>query len=587
VIVSLVITAQIEVESHAEVWKNIALCPRTLNLKDPKWELWSIVAIAALLRVAALGNHSLLFDEAFVAIGARDIAWNHTPMWDAISNAPFVAVLSLIVRAFGDSATVLRMLPAIAGTASVYVIYILQRRFFGRTTALLGTLLFAVHPFAVAFSRILFADPLQLLFVLVGWLLIDRYAMADLPGRRKWLLLEIVFVWALAFLMKYNAIVPGGIWILAGWLGGRYRLRTCIVASIAVLLGPALTLLIWPYDAPFWFAAYLRQGGNYDVTNAAQYFAVKLRLIFFGLTPFVTAAAIVIRFRRPTDHTRATALFAIYSIAYVITVIALGRTFERYLLVVVPALCMTVAGLTNWLWNLYRQTTAKLDRRLAAGALIIIAAGISIGMTVEYVRYAEYLGNDVDMQQIAHRTITERQTPGSRVFWYVAEPIAGYYLGFSRDYSRAIAADTTMTGSFNYFDGRTVSHSADRSSYHVLDIRQFARHQGVGRIVSDPSGFLDSVRRLSTRQLMRVPTCDYFTDSVVRSGDLLVLQSGMLDLQGEPLLQRADTASPPPMISRLPGGFDVVAVYRPEGPAPITDTIPTKYRAGLWILRKR
>jgi hypothetical protein len=482
---------------------------------------------------------------------------------------------------------VLRLLPALAGTASVYALYVLQRRFFGRTTALLGALLLAVHPFAVAFSRILFVDALQSFCVIVGWLVIDRYMMESDRTRRRWLALEIVIVWAIAFILKYNAIVPAGIWIVAGWLGGRYTFRRSIAASFLSLAGPMLTLLLWPYDAPFWFMAYLRQGGNYDLGNAAAYYVQKLRLIFFGLTPVVTAIAIVLRFRRPSTHTRATAQFAIFAILYLLTVISLGRMFERYLLVVVPVLAMTVAGLSSWLYRTYRESTERVERLLSEVVLIVLAGVITTGMTFEYVRYAEYIDNDVDIGAVVQQTEALRGENG-RVFWYAAEPIVGYYLGFTRDYSRALAIDTTASGRYNYFEGIGVPHSDDRTSYHVLDIRQFARRRGVGWTLSHSSQFLDSVRMLATRELPRVPMADYLNDSLVHTGDLVIVESGTNDIQGEPLLQKVDTNALPPMLDRLPTGrFDVIATFRPNGPAPLTDTIPTKYRAGVWILRKR
>lgn len=559
----------------------------TADLNE-RWLLWSIVGLAALLRLMMLGAHPLLFDEAFVAVGARDIARNHTPMWDAISNAPFVAILALVVRVVGDGAFLLRLLPALAGTASVYVIYVLQRRFFGRNTALLGTLIFAIHPFAVAFSRILFADPVQLWCVLAGWLTIDRYALDSHPQHRRLLLAEVAIVWALAFLAKYNAIVPGGLWVLAGLVGGRYTFRRAVPAALAVLAGPALTLLLWPYDAPIWFAAYLRQGGRYDIAAAAWYFTSKLQLIFFGLTPLVTILAIVLRIRKPSAHTRATALFAIYALAYLLTVIALGRTFERYLLVLVPALSMAVAGLTNWLWEAYRTSTSKFWRGFTAATLIVIAGTIAIGMTREYIRYGAYLDNNVDISAVVKRVGELRASTDTRVFWYAPEPVIGYYLGFTRDYSRPLALDTATTGSYNYFEGRPVPHSLDRASYHVLESRRFARGFGLGRMLTEPTRFIDSLRAIAARPISDTPSLDYIRDPICRPGDLLVLQSGATDIQGEPLLERIDTNSLPPMLDRLPlDRFDVVAVFRPEGPAPISDTALTKLRACMWILRRR
>jgi hypothetical protein len=85
------------------------------------------VALGLMARLILLSAHSVLLDEATVAIGARDIVYNHTPMWDAMSNAPFVWMIGRLLGMAGlASAFWLRFPGAMVGTASIVVLFLLR-----------------------------------------------------------------------------------------------------------------------------------------------------------------------------------------------------------------------------------------------------------------------------------------------------------------------------------------------------------------------------------------------------------------------------------------------------------------------------
>src|SRR5438552_7989079 len=102
---------------------------------------------------------------------------NHTPMWDAISNAPFVWTFAHLVGLHGlDDPFFVRLPGALLGTASILMVYLIARRMFDRRAGTLSAFVFALHPFAIAFARILFADRFQVFFILLGIIAFDRYA---------------------------------------------------------------------------------------------------------------------------------------------------------------------------------------------------------------------------------------------------------------------------------------------------------------------------------------------------------------------------------------------------------------------------
>jgi hypothetical protein len=550
------------------------------------------VAIGAFARLYMLSMHSLLLDEAFVAVGARDILRNHTPMWDAISNAPFVWTFAHCVGLAGlDSEFFIRLPGAILGIASIVMVFFITRRMFDVRVANVAAFVFALHPYAIAFARVLFADRFQVFFILFGLIAVDKYAD---PGWREAKnhsrqLIGIGVLWALAFLMKYNAIVPAGLWLLAGVITKRYSWQSAALCLLAIAVGVVGTLCLWPYDAPIWLAAFLEKGGSYDVASASAYFQAHLHLLLFGVTEIVILGGLLFGLMLRNARGRSYAHAALFVVLYLVCVIFLGRRFQRYLLVVVPIAAILVSAIALEGFRFVRRVADPIQRNVVLVVTLALIGVYLYGMAQECSRYIAYLRNDVDRGSIA-QTVIREETNGKRAFWLMPEPIAAYYLGFSQHYSRAIRSGLDGERSHqNYFEWSAVPYSDEWKSYTVLSVRRLARQWGFWRIASSPMEFRDTVERLiiADRAMEQVPAVDYLTSDLVRSGDLLIIQSGMMDVQGEPVLEHIDAASTPPMLSRLPlERFRVLKTYRPEGISTASDTTLDKLRAGAWILER-
>jgi uncharacterized membrane protein len=121
-----------------------------------RWALAAIVVLAALLRLATLGRQSLWFDEAFTpvhvfrhSLGATLHAMSQTentpPLWYVLDWG--------VSRVLGDGAVALRLLSALAGIATVPVVWAIARRLAGSRAAIVAALLLAVNPLFVWYSQ--------------------------------------------------------------------------------------------------------------------------------------------------------------------------------------------------------------------------------------------------------------------------------------------------------------------------------------------------------------------------------------------------------------------------------------------------
>lgn len=542
-----------------------------------------VFAVALAARLWSLASHSLLLDEAFVAVGARDMLRNGTPMWDAISNAPFVWLIGHTLGLAGLASPFLVRLPsAVIGGLSVIPLYLLARRLFGETTARAAATLFALHPLSVALSRVLFADPFQVFFVICGWLAFDS-ALADRARPVARDIVITILIWAVAFIMKYNAVVPGTAWLLAGILAERYSLRNALSLGIAMLAGSAVTLIVWPHDATIWLAAFLEKGGSYDLGYSAFYYWSKLHLVLFALSEVAIVTGVATAFSRRTSFAHALRHIVSFLLIFIVTVIVLGRTFERYLLASVPAACMLLAALGVMLYDHARNS--EQNKTYYRVGLLAFAALIVLGYSRSYAHYIHYLGNNTDHHALA-TSVAELERQGHRGFWLMSEPVGAYYLGFSQHYSRSAGVQAhDSLASDNYFEFSGVPYSQETSEYKVLTARRLASAWGMGRILSAPSRFLhavDSIHALASAH--QTPFADYFTSDLVRPGDALIMQGGTSDLLGEPILERFDTTKLPPTFGRLP--LERFRIYKTFGTT-ADDTTIERMTAKAWILIRK
>jgi 4-amino-4-deoxy-L-arabinose transferase-like glycosyltransferase len=206
-----------------------------------------VLAIAALLRLWRLEDNG--FGTAYYAAGVRSMlqgAWLF--FYDAFDPAGFISldkppVAFWIQTAFaallGYDGWTLHLPQALAGIASVALLYRLVRRPFGLAAGLCAALLLAVTPIAVAIDRSNNTDSWLVFFLLLA-------AATALRGRGlsfvvAMALLGIAFnIKMLAALVCGPALLMG--WLFAGTLDWRRRLRWMTAGAITL----AVVSLAWP-----------------------------------------------------------------------------------------------------------------------------------------------------------------------------------------------------------------------------------------------------------------------------------------------------------------------------------------------------
>ena len=206
--------------------------------------LAAIVLIGGTLRFATLGLQSYRYDEAVTAVRVL-----HPSLFDTLAAVPdsesspplYYAVAWLWSQVFGVGEVGLRSLSALAGTASILVIYLAASTLTTRRVGLIAAAIVAVNPFLIWFSQDARAYSLVFLLASLSFLFFARATRAPTGASRG-----DVVGWAafsgLALATHYFAafvVVPEALLLLRGIRPRKPILVACAaVAAVAALLLP-------------------------------------------------------------------------------------------------------------------------------------------------------------------------------------------------------------------------------------------------------------------------------------------------------------------------------------------------------------
>lgn len=141
---------------------------------------WSILTFAALIRFWRLGEpNTLVFDEIYYVDGARDLlSYGVEVKVEGQTISPEFVVhppvgkwlIALFIQLLGDNSFAWRTASALAGLASVYLIYKVAMELFSSTAiALLAAALLTLDGLAIVLSRTALLDNLLALFILTSF----------------------------------------------------------------------------------------------------------------------------------------------------------------------------------------------------------------------------------------------------------------------------------------------------------------------------------------------------------------------------------------------------------------------------------
>jgi 4-amino-4-deoxy-L-arabinose transferase-like glycosyltransferase len=207
------------------------------------WPLAALILLAAVLRLATLSEQGFWYDEAFTPVHVLHAGLGATlkSLVHSENTPPLWYLLAWVdVRVLGDGALALRLPSALAGIATVPVVWAIGNELSGRRAALIGAALTAVNPLFVWYSQEARAYGLFVFFAALAMLCFARL-LREPSGRGA---AAFALSGALALLTHYFAaflLVPMALWLLRERAARRAALPA--IGALA-LVGLALLPLI-------------------------------------------------------------------------------------------------------------------------------------------------------------------------------------------------------------------------------------------------------------------------------------------------------------------------------------------------------
>ncbi|MCX6551165.1 MAG: glycosyltransferase family 39 protein, partial [Acidobacteria bacterium] len=283
-----------------------------------------------------------------------------------------------------------RLVSVAAGTATVWVLFRTARRLFDQTTALVAALFLAFAVLHVRDSHFGVTDVTAALFLLVSFLFVVR--LADTENLRDLVMAGLTA--GLAASTKYNAalIVLPAFWVLVGPGSRRPATWTRRGLGVATYGGTALVgfLLASPYVALDWpafrealqfEALHLRLGHGVDLGQGWSAHLFTSLGSGFGMVPLaIGVAGLLVLLRR--DWRRGI-LVAVFPIAYYLALGSSRSVFVRYMIPVVPFLCLgaavAVVACAGWAADRLRRPAWSVAMTWGLALLVAAPSVVRVG----------------------------------------------------------------------------------------------------------------------------------------------------------------------------------------------------------------
>ena len=346
--------------------------------EDLAWR--QIAPIAAIFAALSFGTafvpgYGYMADELYFLSCADRLAWGY------VDHPPFsIAVLAGFRALLGDSLAALRLIPALFGAATVFVLGLLARELGGGKSAqLLAVLAWVAAPAAQALASYHSMNVIEcFLWSLAAWLVAR---IARKTEMRSWIMLGIVL--GLALLNKVSTLWLGfGLALGLVLTPQRSLLRTGgLWVAAAIALGLFLPHVAWQVGNGWPLIDFIRgYGDEVAVTGAVLASPIELVLAqVVGMNPVtlpVWAAGLVWTFVRPQG--RRFQLLAWMWLGVLLTLMLSGRAQAYYL---TPAFPIVFAAGAVWIEQVgarRRWLVALCATCLIGGGLLVLPIGMPI-----------------------------------------------------------------------------------------------------------------------------------------------------------------------------------------------------------------
>ncbi|MGB7160406.1 MAG: glycosyltransferase family 39 protein, partial [Tepidisphaeraceae bacterium] len=409
-----------------------------------------ILILAGILRIHGIGDQSLWFDESATV---RIVRQGFGEMFGSIREGERIPPLHYLilwvwVRVFGHADWSVRLPSALAGTAAVWVLYLLTRRLFGAGAALAAALLLAVAPFQVDYSQEARSYSLLLLLSLLSCDLFVRILREPKPrGEAAYVLVSAAALYSHLYAV-FTFIAQAIAYALAWTRPDKPLLRprrwvVTQIGIIALFLWWVPTAIRWTKSvgAGFWlppasgddlWAAYLTYAGGsiatvlllavllvIGVAEARRRNVIGLALMFSLATLPVFLPVIASILTKPTFTPRygIVAPAALYALVGCGVIALRNRAAQG---IVVAALVALSFNAMAWMsvnpdW---RGAVAHLDRVARRGDYVVMTPRLSTYLWDRYATRTDYRRKGFDAGAIP---LSVPLADGVTV-WFVYEP---------------------------------------------------------------------------------------------------------------------------------------------------------------------
>ena len=340
--------------------------------------LLAVLFAAALVRFSDPGLVEFKLDEAWLTRLAREFAAGGAlpllgmPSSVGVPNPPTGVYVMALPYALTSDPVVATMFVAALNVAGVGLLWLLAHRYLGRTVALVAGLTYALSPWAVLYSRKIWAQDFHTPFVL-GALLLGLYGFVE--GKRWAQLLCLpLLVFALQIHFAAWALLPLYLWLL--WSGRRRIWWPGLALSLvltALTLAPYASGLAQLVEsdparlpsglpvraAPEFNGVALRTIGQFATglgveaelaqDDAADLLAAVPQMQPLWLLLGVLAAAGVVLIWRPRYRALAGLVLLWGLLPVLVFAVEWTGVYPHYFIASIPALCLLTGVTVDWL----------------------------------------------------------------------------------------------------------------------------------------------------------------------------------------------------------------------------------------------
>jgi 4-amino-4-deoxy-L-arabinose transferase-like glycosyltransferase len=474
--------------------------------------LTAIVVVAAALRLFHLGHQSLWVDEMMTLEVATPKPGY--PLWQLLRHnvhGPLHTFVVALFRAASENDGWLRLPSALAGTASVPLLFAWIKPRFGARAALWGGLLLAVNPLHIHYSQELRNYAFAVAFVLLGCVQLDRL-LAQWTRRRAAGFCACVAAAALSNFSTAFAFAVQSVVLLRGlgWTGRAWARWAGVVAVVLVLISPWVYRITTYVDFDRLVTPVMP--GDVDTSQRLRGdTTVRLEAIPYAFYAYSVGFSLGPSLRELHENASVGGVFARHRSALVWTALLFGalavlglaraarrggawRASEMLLYLLVPLLAVLALNWQNAKAFNARYVLAGLPAYLAlvavgvSGAGRLAWAGVLCGaaaVATDSVSLSNHYGDPryaKEDMRAATRAVEERMGPGECIFaptvWQIVQhyqrgdaPLHYVYRNPPSLMERQLADLFASCGSFWYLRARPWVDDADGRVLAALEAR--------------------------------------------------------------------------------------------------------------------